>query len=253
MIDTMKKEQILGASVCLLLSCAFVPLNAIPEDGEEHTNITDAELPPVKPVHSFCAMKADDGPCKAMMKRFFFNMNTQQCEEFMYGGCEGNQNRFESLEECKEKCTRDYPKKTRRLTTLLKEKPDFCFLEEDAGICRGYITRYFYNNQSKQCERFKYGGCLGNQNNFESLEKCKNTCEDTLNDLQVDDYRTPLDALNNDSLTLQPTKAPSFFVTTERTNDGWKNADHTYQVFLNIFCIHASMFILRLRSILCMC
>lgn len=32
-----------------------------------------------------------------------------------------------------------------------------------------------------------------------------------VNDLQVDDYRTPLEALNNDSLTLQPTKAPSFF------------------------------------------
>lgn len=68
--------------------------------------LVDAKLPPMKPIHSFCAMKADDGPCKAMMKRFFFNINTQQCEEFIYGGCEGNQNRFESLEECKEKCTR---------------------------------------------------------------------------------------------------------------------------------------------------
>ncbi|XP_006189298.1 tissue factor pathway inhibitor isoform X1 [Camelus ferus] len=208
---TMKKEQIFLAFVCLLLSCASAPLTAVPEEDEEHTNSTDAELPPLKLVHSFCALKADDGPCKAMMKRFFFNIHTQQCEEFVYGGCEGNQNRFESLEECKEKCTRDYPKKIRTKTILQKEKPDFCFLEEDAGICRGYITRYFYNNQSKQCERFKYGGCLGNLNNFESLEECKNTCGDELNDFQVNDYRTPLDAVNNDSLTPQPTKASSFF------------------------------------------
>ncbi|KAB0362242.1 hypothetical protein FD754_006398, partial [Muntiacus muntjak] len=139
-----------------------------------------AELPPLKLVHSFCAMRADDGPCKAILKRFFFNIHTQQCEEFIYGGCEGNQNRFETLEECKQKCTRDYSKDmTETKATQRKEKPDFCFLEEDAGICRGYITRYFYNNQSKQCERFKYGGCLGNLNNFESLEECKNTCEDT--------------------------------------------------------------------------
>ncbi|CAO2596591.1 Tissue factor pathway inhibitor, partial [Lemmus lemmus] len=55
----------------------------------------------------------------------------------------------------------------------------FCFLEEDPGICRGLITRYFYNKQSKQCERFKYGGCLGNLNNFETLDACRNTCEDT--------------------------------------------------------------------------
>ncbi|XP_032493463.1 tissue factor pathway inhibitor isoform X3 [Phocoena sinus] len=221
MIDAMKKEQIFWVSVCLLLSCASAPLNAVPEEGEEHTNITDAELPPLKLVHSFCALKADDGPCKAMIKRFFFNIHTQQCEEFIYGGCEGNQNRFESLEECKEKCTRDYPKKTRRTkTTLQKEKPDFCFLEEDAGICRGYITRYFYNNQSKQCERFKYGGCLGNLNNFESLEECKDSCEDTLNDFQVDDYRTQLDAVNNDSLTPQPTKVPSFFGFIQRISKG---------------------------------
>uniref|UniRef100_A0A452S6B0 BPTI/Kunitz inhibitor domain-containing protein n=1 Tax=Ursus americanus TaxID=9643 RepID=A0A452S6B0_URSAM len=60
------------------------------------------------------------------------------------------------------------------------EKPDYCFLDEDSGLCRGYMTRYFYNNQSKKCEGFKYGGCLGNQNNFESLEQCKKTCEDSV-------------------------------------------------------------------------
>lgn len=210
MVYTMKKEQILGASLCLLLSCASVPLNAVPEEDEEHINITDAELPPLKLVHAFCAFKADDGPCKAMLKRFFFNVHTQQCEEFIYGGCEGNQNRFESLEECKEKCIRDFPKTVMEKPTLQKEKPDFCFLEEDAGICRGYITRYFYSNQSRQCEHFKYGGCLGNLNNFESLEECQNTCEDTLNGVQVDDHRTQLDPVNNDSLTPQPTKVPSF-------------------------------------------
>ncbi|XP_014588057.1 tissue factor pathway inhibitor isoform X1 [Equus asinus] len=212
MIYTMKKEQICWASICLLLGCASAPLNAAPQESEEHTNITDAELPPLKPLHSFCALKADDGPCRAMIKRFFFNIHTQQCEEFVYGGCEGNQNRFESLEECKEKCIRVYPKKSRRTEgTLQKEKPDFCFLEEDAGICRGYITRYFYNNQSKQCERFKYGGCLGNLNNFDSLEECKNACEDALNDFQVDDHRTQINAVNNDSLTPQPTKVPNFW------------------------------------------
>ncbi|XP_046303361.1 tissue factor pathway inhibitor isoform X2 [Marmota monax] len=210
MIYAMKKEHVFWASVCLLLSLAPMPLNAVPEEDEEHTNITDTELPPLKLMHSFCALKADDGPCKAMMKRFFFNILTQQCEEFVYGGCEGNQNRFESLEECKEKCAVGYPKKISK-KTFKKEKPDFCFLEEDAGICRGYITRYFYSNQSKQCERFKYGGCLGNPNNFESLEECRNTCEDVLNDFQVDDYRKQLDAINNISVTSQPTKIPSLW------------------------------------------
>ncbi|XP_042639607.1 tissue factor pathway inhibitor [Orycteropus afer afer] len=205
MMYTMKKEHVFWASVCLLLSCAPAPLNAGSEEEAELTNITDIELPPLKLMNSFCALKADDGPCKAMMKRFFFNIHTQQCEEFVYGGCYGNQNRFESLEECKEKCVRDYQKFTKK--TLQKEKPEFCFLEEDTGICRGYITRYFYNNQSKQCERFKYGGCLGNLNNFESLEECKNTCEDALDDFQADAFRMQLDAVNNNSMP-QPTDLP---------------------------------------------
>lgn len=202
----MKKEHIFWMSVCLLLGLVPAPVNSAAKEDEEFTNITDIKPPLQKPTHSFCAMKVDDGPCRAFIKRFFFNILTHQCEEFIYGGCEGNENRFESLEECKEKCVRDYPKMTTKLP-FQKGKPDFCFLQEDPGICRGYITRYFYNNQSKQCERFKYGGCLGNLNNFESLEECKNTCENPTSDFQVDDHRTQVNTVNN-TLIKQPTKAP---------------------------------------------
>ncbi|EGW09609.1 Calcitonin gene-related peptide type 1 receptor [Cricetulus griseus] len=161
----------------------------------------------MKPKHTFCAMKVDDGPCKAMIRSYFFNIFTYQCEEFIYGGCRGNENRFETLEECKETCIRGYKKKTVK-TPSGAEKPDFCFLEEDPGICRGLITRYFYNNQSKQCEQFKYGGCLGNRNNFETLDECKSICEDTGNELQTDNYTPDLNTANN-TLIPQSTKTPS--------------------------------------------
>ncbi|XP_055967936.1 tissue factor pathway inhibitor [Sorex fumeus] len=203
------KKQVFWVSTCLLISCVST-LNAIHEEDEEHTNITGVSLPPLKLVNSFCAYKPDDGPCKALITRYFFNIRTQQCEEFIYGGCEGNQNRFETLEECKEQCVRGYRKGKWVKKTLHKVKPDFCFLEEDPGICRGYITRYFYNNQSQQCEDFKYGGCLGNLNNFESLEECKKTCELPLNALEDDDSKTQTDAVNSNSLAPQPTKVARF-------------------------------------------
>lgn len=60
---------------------------------------------------------------------------------------------------------------------LFAEKPNFCFHEKDPGICRGYFSRYFYNKETKICEVFKYGGCLGNQNNFKNLEECQTTCQ----------------------------------------------------------------------------
>lgn len=57
-------------------------------------------------------------------------------------------------------------------------KPPYCLLENDPGICRGLITRYFFNKESMKCEKFQYGGCLGNQNNFHTLKECQDTCED---------------------------------------------------------------------------
>lgn len=60
---------------------------------------------------------------------------------------------------------------------LFTEKPNFCYQEKDPGICRGFFSRYFYNKETKICEIFKYGGCLGNQNNFKSLEECQTTCQ----------------------------------------------------------------------------
>ncbi|NXB14262.1 TFPI1 inhibitor, partial [Rhagologus leucostigma] len=132
-------------------------------------------LPPLKLGHSFCAMKADDGPCKAIHIRYFFNIKSRKCEVFEYGGCHGNENNFLTLEECQKKCvvTGQYP-----FSYPPTRKPDFCFHDQEPGICRGYFTRYFYNKETKLCEAFKYGGCLGNQNNFRSLEECQTTCQE---------------------------------------------------------------------------
>ncbi|OXB77436.1 UNVERIFIED_CONTAM: hypothetical protein H355_005145 [Colinus virginianus] len=63
------------------------------------------------------------------------------------------------------------------LAKIKREKPNFCYHEKDPGICRGFFSRYFYNKETKICEMFKYGGCLGNQNNFRSLEECQTTCQ----------------------------------------------------------------------------
>ncbi|NWZ12032.1 TFPI1 inhibitor, partial [Agelaius phoeniceus] len=136
-------------------------------------------LPPLKLVHSFCAMKADEGPCKAIHIRYFFSIKSRKCEVFEYGGCHGNENNFLTLEECQEKCVPkgQYPF-SHPPTKPSFAAPDFCFHAQEPGVCRGYFTRYFYNKETKLCEAFKYGGCLGNQNNFRSLEECQNTCQD---------------------------------------------------------------------------
>uniref|UniRef100_A0A8C3PI67 BPTI/Kunitz inhibitor domain-containing protein n=1 Tax=Calidris pygmaea TaxID=425635 RepID=A0A8C3PI67_9CHAR len=48
------------------------------------------------------------GNCKALFRRFFFNASSQQCEEFIYGGCGGNRNNFETKGECFQACSHHF-------------------------------------------------------------------------------------------------------------------------------------------------
>lgn len=43
--------------------------------------------------------------CNAMMTRYFYNTQTRFCEQFVYGGCEENENNFEKLEDCIKTCS----------------------------------------------------------------------------------------------------------------------------------------------------
>ncbi|XP_065606744.1 tissue factor pathway inhibitor isoform X1 [Cyrtonyx montezumae] len=148
------------------------------DDGEE--DVLGIPLPPLKLGHSDCALKADEGPCKAIHTRFYFNIKSRECEIFEYGGCHGNANNFLTLEECQNKCVVTELPLDVMLAKIKREKPNFCYHEKDPGICRGFFSRYFYNKETKICEIFKYGGCLGNQNNFKSLEECQTTCQGNL-------------------------------------------------------------------------
>ncbi|XP_047229535.1 protein AMBP isoform X2 [Girardinichthys multiradiatus] len=51
-----------------------------------------------------------------------------------------------------------------------------CNAAPDTGPCFGIHNRFFYNSSSMSCELFKYGGCLGNQNNFKTERECLQRC-----------------------------------------------------------------------------
>ena len=56
------------------------------------------------------------------------------------------------------------------------EEFDPCFMEKTVGRCRGALNRFYFEPKTKTCEPFKYGGCMGNPNNFADKKSCEQTC-----------------------------------------------------------------------------
>ncbi|XP_078018487.1 actinia tenebrosa protease inhibitors-like [Epinephelus lanceolatus] len=107
-----------------------------------------------------CNAPPETGPCKAHIEHYFYNSTSKSCEKFVYGGCLGNQNNFKDETECMQRC---HPE-------------EICVKAPETGPCKAYIERYFYNSTSKSCEKFVYGGCLGNRNNFKDEKACMQRC-----------------------------------------------------------------------------
>ncbi|XP_071981491.1 protein AMBP-like [Engystomops pustulosus] len=61
-------------------------------------------------------------------------------------------------------------------TPFKNSKSAGCHMLPAAGPCLGSLNRYFYNSSSMACETFRYGGCLGNLNNFDKERDCLQTC-----------------------------------------------------------------------------
>ena len=44
------------------------------------------------------------------------------------------------------------------------------------GWCRARLPRWTYDKHSRKCEKFYYGGCRGDANNFMNKRACENVC-----------------------------------------------------------------------------
>ncbi|XP_076858400.1 tissue factor pathway inhibitor a isoform X2 [Brachyhypopomus gauderio] len=143
-------------SIILFLSYLGICFTNFPTAAEDR--------PRLHIFHHSCALKKDEGPCKALKERFYFDIDTARCESFEYGGCQGNANNFESLEACEEMC-------------LVRANKSPCHLKDEAGPCRGLMPRFFFDSETQECRRFFYGGCFGNANNFKTIQECQARCQ----------------------------------------------------------------------------
>ncbi|XP_033235181.1 kunitz-type serine protease inhibitor 2-like [Drosophila pseudoobscura] len=55
--------------------------------------------------NDICALPhSQKGLCRALMRRWSYDAANRVCTRFIYGGCGGNANRFESQRECEATC-----------------------------------------------------------------------------------------------------------------------------------------------------
>ena len=54
-----------------------------------------------------CLLPKIIGPCKGYFPRFYFKKSAGKCKKFIYGGCGGNANNFETKRACKKRCLRN--------------------------------------------------------------------------------------------------------------------------------------------------
>ncbi|KAF8777254.1 Kunitz-type serine protease inhibitor 1 like protein [Argiope bruennichi] len=72
-------------------------------------------------------------------------------------------------------CTAAYRQSEMDIPTAQRDQ-SICYQPKDPGNCRMHILNWYYDSAGKRCERFVYGGCGGNRNNFETLEECMEKC-----------------------------------------------------------------------------
>ncbi|XP_065557373.1 uncharacterized protein LOC136025352 isoform X2 [Artemia franciscana] len=122
----------------------------------EEYNLDDV----LKTYNKICTLPPIQGniSCAAIIPMWTYNATLCVCQKYIYGGCRGTENLFESRDECVEKCNP-------------------CNLPVDKGKGNSTLKRYAYDKNQSGCVPFDFNGYGGNDNNFNSIDECKFFCD----------------------------------------------------------------------------
>lgn len=182
--------------------------------GSSSTSIKDKNINNVccRSLKHPCQDEVIIGNGKNSLPRWYFNFEKKQCIEFTYSGSGGSSNNFINREECIETCLYDNTNPCRNgepykniygeikncSPQLYNQCPSkyFCHYGDDKkntvccpsilpspclenmeiGYGNKQLSRYYYNNNQKECLPFIYTGMGGNSNNFLTKEDCVKNC-----------------------------------------------------------------------------
>lgn len=96
--------------------------------------VIDRAPQPSVTYESVCILPKAQGSCRALVIQWYFNSASRRCEQFYYGGCEGNANRFDDRESCEAMCLAPY-------AGGASYPQDPCLEPKDPGPCQNPTIR----------------------------------------------------------------------------------------------------------------
>ena len=114
------------------------------EDACENTCRHQSKLTKAKVV---CAMPKSAGHCRDLEAKWYFDSQAKTCKPFYYTGCGGNDNRFDSWDECEKTCPNAYPPE---IDVQTKVKTEF-FILKLRGVIAGFFSSLSLKKGMRLC------------------------------------------------------------------------------------------------------
>ncbi len=121
-------------------------------------------LPPVNPTLMACL---------AFMPKWTHDRRQGKCVQYVYGGCGGTKNLFNTEDECKAACPQPVAEPRSFARPRLCEQPPTL----GPIACNAYMPMFTFNATLGQCVPYVYGGCRGSENLFKTEAACQKTCD----------------------------------------------------------------------------
>ena len=52
-----------------------------------------------------CSLPPATGPCRGAIPAYYYDSSSGTCQQFTYGGCQGNENKFSTVRDCLRRCS----------------------------------------------------------------------------------------------------------------------------------------------------